>query len=178
MDGDRRGDWEKGVDENLAMLNSAQRTTDKELDDLDLLDKVLRGDPEEGTDGLIARQHALENLHNELRAELGRIKQELFGDHAGGPGLTQRVDVLDGKRERLDKREGYFWHFVTAVAVQLLFLSAALVLNWERVEDFFRRRFRHEPPAHMETKKRGRPRRQKPIVMPETNDEPSTEEVP
>lgn len=161
------------------MLNSAQRISDKELDDLDLkyeaLDKVLRGDPEQGTDGMIARQHANENMHNEMRAELRGIKQELYGDHAGGDGLTQRVDYLDGKRERANQRAGYFWHFITAVAVQLLFLAAVLVLNWDRVEDFFRRRFSHEPPAHMQAK--GRSRRRKPIMIPDANDDGTTEEM-
>ena len=59
-------------------LTTAQRTTDDQLDDLELkyeaFDKVLRGDPEEDTDGLIARMHNLENAVQELRAERVKFK--------------------------------------------------------------------------------------------------------
>lgn len=78
MNGDRRGDWEAEVDDRLVNLTSAQRSTDKELDDLDLkyeaIDKVIRGDPEQDTDGIIARIHNLENAIQELRAERVKFK--------------------------------------------------------------------------------------------------------
>jgi hypothetical protein len=80
MTDERRDDWKAGVDDRLMSLTSSQRITDDQLDDLDLkyeaIDKVMRGDPEEDTDGIISRIHNLENAIQELRAERVKFKVE------------------------------------------------------------------------------------------------------
>ena len=79
-------DWRARVDQSLVNLTSAQRVTDDQLDDLELkyeaLDKVLRGDPEKDTDGVIARLHNLETSLNAIHAE--RLKIQIADDNTRG----------------------------------------------------------------------------------------------
>lgn len=78
MADDRRDDWRNGVDKKLVDLTSAQRSTDDELDDLDLryntLDKIIRGDPENDHIGHDERLRAVETGLRELRAEKIKFK--------------------------------------------------------------------------------------------------------
>ncbi len=183
MDGDRRGDWEKGVDENLAMLNSAQRSTDKELDDLDLLtqkhERILLGDAEEKKIGISAQIDQQDILVNELRAELRSIKSTIYGDHTGHAGLETKVEKLEDKRRWSEKREGWAWDSFTKIAVELLLVIAMLLLNWERIEDFFKARFGHpEQAPAAQTHKARRKRKPKPIVLPELGADSSADSVP
>ena len=172
MDGDRRGDWENDVNKNLISLNTAVQSVQKLIEELELdyaaFDRVLRGDAEEGTDGLIARQHTTENMVNELRAELRTLRTVVEGDHTGTPGLKQKVDSLLGKRERSEKREGYFWHFITASVGSVLMVRTLLILNWERIEDFVKAHWPHSAQVTQQQKKKhGGKKKQKPIVLPE-----------
>ena len=165
------------------MLNTAQRVTDKELEDIDVKveshERIILGDPENGKIGVAAQFDALETLVNELRAELRNVRATLHGDHTGHPGLESRVDAMEGRRARRDLREGYFWHFVTALGVQALFVIALLILNWERVEDFIKSRLHHPPAQKIEPQKRHKRHKPKPILIPEAQqDEPATEEMP
>lgn len=188
MGDDRRGDWEKGVDENLAMLNSTQRSTDKELDEHDIEiakhDRIILGDPENGKIGISAQIDSLDNLVNELRAEYRSIKATLYGDHTGHAGIESRVDRLEDKKEiaarRAEKREGYFWHFVTAVSLQILFLAGVVVLNWDRIEDFYVKHLKRAPAHAIAPAKPRRPKKhkeQKPIVMPELGGDSTSQEM-
>lgn len=122
---DRRDDWRTGVDQNLVSLNTAQRVTDQQLDDLDLkyeaIDKVLRGDPETDTDGFIARLHNAENAILELRAERVKFK-------------VADVTVT-----------GFKWEFLTKVTVQLLILAGFLILGWDKLEGLYQKIIHQEP---------------------------------
>jgi len=135
---DRRDDWRSGVDENLVSLNTAQRVTDREVEDLELKyeghDKILRGDPEHDTDGLVARLHTQENLVNELRAEYGALKQTIRGYHDGSPGLEGRVDALEGIKKNRERKEGYYWQFITAVAVAIIGLVGIILTNLKEIK--------------------------------------------
>ncbi len=75
---ERRDDWRNGVDKKLVDLTSAQRSTDDELDDLDLkydvLDKIMRGDPENDHIGFDERLRTIETGLRELRAEKVKFK--------------------------------------------------------------------------------------------------------
>ncbi len=162
------------------MLNSAQRSTDKEIDELDLLtqrhERIILGDPENGKIGISAQSDSLENLINELRAEMRSLRADLYGDHTGHIGLDSRVGRLEDKRARADRREGWAWDSVTKIIVELLVVIALLLLNWDRVEDFFKARMHHgKVPAAAPTKGRGKkPKKPKPIVMPEASGEPAS----
>ncbi len=129
---ERRGDWEKGVDENLAMLNSAQRSTDKELADLDRdlakHDRMLHGDME--TSGLIGRIEATEHL-------LTRLEACVFSSPGNHNGLDMRVSTLEDE----NRTSGFKWSFATSVTVALIGvfgtvigLLGLLIMNWDKID--------------------------------------------
>ncbi len=137
---ERRDDWRHGVDQNLVSLNAAQRVTDQQLDDLDLkyeiIDKVLRGDPESDTDGFAARLHNIENSAQDFRAELIKLR-------------IADVQV-----------RGFRWDFAKAVAVAIIgVLGTAigilglLITNWDKVEALVKA---HRHPQEMTHRRRGR----------------------
>jgi hypothetical protein len=70
--------WENAVDKKLVDLTSAQRSTDDELDELDLkynsLDHIIRGDPENDLVGFQERINTLEVGVRELLAEKVKLK--------------------------------------------------------------------------------------------------------
>ncbi len=179
---ERRDDWKKGVDENLAMLNSAQRSIDNEIDELDLItqkhERVILGDAEKHEIGISAQVDQQEILLNELRAELRTIRATLHGDHAGNPGVEQRVDKLEDKKKWKERREGWAWDSFTKIAVELLLVVAMLLLNWERIEDLIKSKFHPTPPAAAQPAKHRRKRKPKPIVLPEINGDSAAQDVP
>jgi hypothetical protein len=83
---ERRDDWCNGVDKKLVDLTSAQRSTDDELDELDLkydsLDKIMRGDPENDIIGFHERLHTVETDLREIKAET--IRAKIVGDSVQG----------------------------------------------------------------------------------------------
>lgn len=125
---ERRDDWANNVDKKIVDLTSAQRTTDDLLEDLDAnyaaIDRVLRGDPEKETDGLIGRLHHLEDTVNEL-------KRVLVVDETGEKGLLHDVKVLKESRE--DKWTK--WKNITAVLVALL-MSGFFGHFWQNIYDY------------------------------------------
>ncbi len=129
---DRRGDWEKGIEESVVMLTSAQRSTDVEINDLDLLthahEETLHG--ELGTSGLIGRIEALEKMSSRLEACV-------FSSPGNKNGLDSRVDALEDDSPTKAKK----WDFATAVTVALIGvvgtaigLLGLLIMNWEKVD--------------------------------------------
>ena len=126
---DRRGDWEHGVDENLAGLNTGQRVTDRLLEDLDqnygALDRLLRGDAEKETDGLIAKVH-------EIETKLARINAVLFVDSTGHKGIQHDVEsLLSGERTVAER-----WKFAAAVLVAALSLLGLVLTNWLKITSY------------------------------------------
>lgn len=176
---ERRDDWRHGVDENLVSLNSAQRSTDKELDELDLLtqkhERIILGDPENDKIGISAQIDSLETLVNELRAELRTLKATLYGDHTGHPGLEGRMDNLEDRRKSKERREGWAWDSFTKITVELLLVIAMLLLNWERIEDLIKSKIHPAPPAAAQ--KVRHKKKPKPIVLPEVTNDAATETV-
>ncbi len=147
--GERRGDWEKGVDENLAMLNSAQRSTDKEINDLDLRgeehERTLHGDSE--TSGLIGRIEGLEHLTAQLNSCV-------FSSPGNKTGLDKRVDTLEDGSQT----SGFKWSFATAVTVALIGvmgtaigLLGLLIMNWDKVDAMV---YRYRHPTELKPGKR------------------------
>lgn len=137
---DRRGDWEKGLEESVVMLTSAQRSTDVELNDLDVVtqehERTLHGDSE--TSGLIGRIETLERMSSRLEACV-------FSSPGNKNGLDQRVDILEDGSQT----SGFRWSFATAVTVALIGafgtaigLVGLLIMNWPRV-DAMVTRYRH-----------------------------------
>lgn len=126
---ERRDDWRHGVDENLASLNAGQRVWDRDIrqirKSLSDIDALLRGDPAEDTDGVMARVHALETDIRLLRAAV-------LDDAAGNMGLQGRVSKLEGGEKSSENR----WKFATAVVVAILSLLGLLLTNWDRLAAF------------------------------------------
>lgn len=120
---DRRDDWHRGVDENLAALNAGQRVWGRDLaamrKTLEEIDRLLRGDPDRDTDGAIARLHHQEN-------EVNLLKAIILKDVAGGKGLVNRVETLEKAEKGAENR----WKYATAVSVALLSLFGLVLTNW------------------------------------------------
>lgn len=129
---DRRGDWAKGIEESVVMLTSAQRSTDVELSDLDVLlqkhEETLHGDS--ATSGLIGRIEALEHISSQLNACV-------FSSPGNKNGLDKRVDALEDGSQT----SSFKWNFATAVTVALIGvvgtaigLLGLLIMNWDKVD--------------------------------------------
>lgn len=127
MGDERRDDWKSGVDDRLMSLTSSQRTTDDQLDDLELkyeaLDRVMRGNPEEDTDGLIARLHNVENGLQELRAE--RMK-----DRMG------EVSV-----------KGVKWQVWGTILAAIITTGGLLMINLSKIKEAFQGKEAHYQPS-------------------------------
>lgn len=104
---ERRDDWRRGVDENLASLNTGQRVNDRLIEDLDIAVKQV-ADLLHGTDtgGIIGRLEAIEHTVAELRAII-------IMDASGKRGL--QYDVQQMREGREDRRSG--WGNLTKIAV-------------------------------------------------------------
>jgi hypothetical protein len=128
MNGERRDDWHNSVDKKIVDLTSAQRTTDDLLEDLDAnyaaIDRILRGDPEKETDGLIGRLNHIEDTVQEL-------KRILVVDETGEKGLLHDVRVLKSNREGKWKK----WANITTVIVAV-FMSGFLGHFWQNIYDY------------------------------------------
>lgn len=107
---DRRGDWAHGVDENLAALNSGQRSQDEKLKHLEEgqedLDNTLHGDTDSGLIGRI----------EDLETEVARLNAVIFQDASGKKGLHH--DILMVLEGREDRRLG--WGNITKIVVALI----------------------------------------------------------
>ncbi len=136
----RRDDWHNSVDERLVNLTSAQKSADanfveieKDLADVQRehsrLDRILRGDPETNLEGLILTIHMLRN-------DVQKFNNVLYPDSTGHGGLLKDIESLIQKRGRSEKREGYFWAFLTAVSVQFLILIGLVIINWDRIGEY------------------------------------------
>lgn len=124
---DRRGDWSHGVDENLASLNAGQRVWEHEQKELrralDKIDRLLRGDVEKNTAGIIDRLH-------ELETAVAEFKAVLLMDKAGGnKGLINEVRELKEGRE--DRRLS--WKLLTKIIVACI-VSGLLGSLWPRIK--------------------------------------------
>lgn len=122
---DRRGEWERGVDENLASLNAGQRVWEREQKAIRKAiadqDALLRGDTGKETDGLIARLHQQEN-------EIRLIRAVLFKDALGTGGLVEDVKAIRDGRE--DRRAN--WGDITKIIVAII-TSGTLGLFWRDI---------------------------------------------
>lgn len=130
---ERRDDWRKGVDENLASLNAGQRVWEREIVNLFRMlgeaDKLLRGDPEKDTDGLVARLHNIEN-------SVALLKAVVQKDAAGGKGLIGRVEALESG-ERTSEHK---WKFATAIVVAIVSFVGLLITNWGKMSAYLNKK--------------------------------------
>jgi len=119
---ERRDDWKNSVDKKLVDLTSAQRSTDDELDDLDIkynaLDRIIRGDPENDISGFQERLHNVENGLQDLRAE--KVK----------------FTVAD------TTVQGFKWNFWTVFLSALIPSLLALALNWKGISGYLEKQDR------------------------------------
>lgn len=126
---ERRDDWRHGVDENLASLNAGQRVWEHEFKTLKRaqasIDKLLRGDPEKDTDGLIARLH-----HQET--EINHLKAVVDVDKAGNKGIVHRVEELESR----EKTTVEVWKFWVAILGFIGAILVAIITNLDKIERF------------------------------------------
>ncbi len=124
---ERRDDWRRGVDENLASLNAGQRIWERELATLrKLLGEIiddLRGSISNETDGIIHRLR-------EAEASVQMLKSIIDVDRIGESGLMGRVEALE-RRERTSETRLKIW---IAVIGLLSALASAAVFNIDKIE--------------------------------------------
>lgn len=113
MNGERRQDWEHGVDQNLAALNAGQRVWERENEAIYKLigefDRLMRGDPDKVSDGLIGKLQ-------DIQKDVNLLTAVVLKDGAGNKGLQSRVQILEDGQE--DRRLG--WSNITKIAVALI----------------------------------------------------------
>ena len=150
MENERRDDWKHHVDEHLVNLTTAQKVTDRQLDDLEIqlhaVDNLLRGDHEEGTSGLIGRLETVEHYLAELRAII-------IMDATGKKGLQHEVAILSSGERTAKER----WQFVTAICISVISLLGLVLTNWDKIALFLHRKnldFGETPIVHVKTKHR------------------------
>lgn len=123
---ERRDDWQREVDENLASLNAGQRVWERDLTLLRKvmgdIDRLLRGDPEKDTEGVIARIHDIER-------QLSKLNAVLFVDSTGKKGLIHDVYELRGEEKRVVER----WKFATAITVAIIGFLGLFISNWDKI---------------------------------------------
>ena len=124
---ERRDDWRNSVDEHLVSLTTAQKVTDTQLEEieltLDVLDKVIRGDTERETSGLIGRIETMERQIAELRSLV-------IMDSTGKQGLMHDVQLLLAGERTSEHR----WKYFTSVTVAIISLLGLLITNWDRIQ--------------------------------------------
>lgn len=130
---ERRDDWRSSIDENLASLNAGQRVWERELEIirklLSEIDHLLRGDPAEDTDGIMARLHVVEN-------EINLLKGVVLRDKAGGHGLVDRIEALESEDRRSERRLKLWIAIVGLLSAALV----AAVSNLDRLERFLNKK--------------------------------------
>lgn len=135
---ERRDDWHRGVDENLASLNAGMRVWDRELEKIHKgiagIDDLLRGDAEKDTDGLLQRTHAAET-------EIRFLRAVVLDDPSGHIGLQGRVEKLENR----EKTEVERWKFRAAVLGLLGAVVIAVVTNLDKIERFIGRNQKPDP---------------------------------
>jgi hypothetical protein len=89
-------------------------------------ERALWGDPDEDREGLIESQ-------NRHQIEINKFNALLMPDIHGNGGVVNDLNEVRYDRSRREKREGYFWHFVTAAFVQFLILIGLIVVNWDNI---------------------------------------------
>lgn len=163
--------WRNSVDERLVNLNAAQKTADDDLDDIrvevEKVDRILRGDPEENKEGLNAAM-------DRQQAEIQKFNRIFDKDHLGNGGLLEDIRYLMEDRKRHEMRENNAWKLVTAICVQFLILIGLLVVNWDHIQEFIvlREHIYQAASIERDTKKRKVARTHKKHKAVETPAEP------
>jgi hypothetical protein len=124
---DRRDDWRHGVDQNLASLNAGQRIWEREMVIIRKLlgefDKLMRGDPDKDTDGMIARLHRYENTVDMLQ---GVILKDRAGNKKD---VISRLEILEEQEHHYDRR----LKVSVAIIGLISAISVAVITNWDHI---------------------------------------------
>lgn len=150
MPDERRDDWKHSVDEHLVNLTTAQKVTDRQLEDceriLTRLDRVISGDPQADLSGIVEQMH-------QIQRDLNKINAVIFVDSTGKRGLLHEVEALTSGERTASER----WKFATAVTVAIISMVGLLLTNWNRVLGFLNQGT--IPFEQSETPKHRKPRR-------------------
>lgn len=169
--------WREKIDHEMLTCMTSLQVIEQRLKTLEKAlyrqDRLLMGDAEKETDGLLARQHSMET-------EIRKFNAVLFRDALGRGGLVADVDDLKGKRE--DKRDRL--KVRGSIAIAIITSGALLLREWPTVRGAFVDAFhlyqtasgRQTPSPHS---KRSGSKRHKRVEPPpeETSDEGSDEGV-
>lgn len=165
-DEDKR--WRERTDERLASLTSGETVQNDRLDAMEEqmreLDRVLRGDPEKDSGGIVEHLHEVQTGLNALRALMAP-------DALGGGGVLNRLKMLEKKEAREFRASEYHWKFWIAIVGFISAVTVAVVTNVDRIEAFWR----HQTRPPIETK-RPKVRRRRVVVHREAEEDDSAPE--
>ena len=127
--------WRERTDERLASLTGGENIQNDRLDEIEEgiaeIDRILRGDPEKDTGGIVEHLHELQTGFNHLRALMAP-------DALGGGGVLNRLKALEKEEARKERREEYHWKFWLALVAFASATTVAVITNLGRIETFWR----------------------------------------
>lgn len=119
-------EWLRTIDHQIVTLLTGHQVLDRRLTEIDetlkAIDYILRGDPLEGTDGLLTQMH-------QTQTDLSRLNAVIFQDSTGKAGALKDIEKLKSRENNAEHR----WKFWTAIAVGVIGLLTA---NWDRIVSY------------------------------------------
>jgi hypothetical protein len=123
-------EWQTKVDHELVTLMTGHQVLSETLKRLErdfrTLDRLIRGDLEKGTDGMMASLHDVER-------EIRKFNAIVFVDSTGKKGLLHDVKEL----QSTERKSVAKWKFWTALAVAGIGTTGLLLREWPSVREFF-----------------------------------------
>lgn len=138
-------EWKHSVDDRLVSLTSAQKSTDGELDDIQIelkgINETINGDPRERDGGLIGQMNRMETGLNSVRNVLDPI-----------------IDI--------EREKDYKWKIlnsavvsVGSIVVAIITVIGSLILNWDKISLYLKKK----DPLEMKIDQAKRPRSKRKI---------------
>lgn len=139
--------WRERTDERLASLTSGETVQNDRIDEIEdrteNIDRILRGDPDKDTSGLIEQIH-------ELQTRMNRIYAIMAPDAIGGGGILNRLSALEKREAKEGQQTEYRSKRWIAILGLISAIAVAIIANFDRIQSAFARRSPAQQLAHIE----------------------------
>lgn len=124
--------------QNHLVLTTSQNSIHERLDGIDetidAMDRILRGDFEKDSTGLLARLHDLEY-------SVAKLNAVVFQSAEGQKGLVAKVEaIISGKMDAVERRKSR-----ASVIIAIITSAALVITNLDRIGEFWIKLFVKEP---------------------------------